>query len=160
MNSVGRYLLTVSAAAIICSSIRELFRENTKLKSIMYLITGIFMITVLLFPVLNWNPAAVSKYMSNLDWEQNRYTAEGQEKFISNRNSLIIKNAETYILNKASEMDADIDVKVTLSSDNPPVPQGVVIKGAVSPFTKQALEKEIVSQLGISKENQKWIHSP
>ena len=68
----------------------------------------------------------------------------------------IKERTQSYILDKAQSLNAVLDVEVTLSDDEIPVPVKVCITGKVSPYARGRLENLIIEDLGIEKENQIW----
>ena len=62
-----------------------------------------------------------------------------------------------YLLKEAEEMGLDITAEVKMCETDPPTPQQVIIAGTVSPYKKQVLAKMISDDLGISRENQRWM---
>ena len=65
--------------------------------------------------------------------------------------------SEAYILDKATEMGADVNIDVVLSDDQLPVPAGITVCGAVSPYVKAKLSACIRDELGIAEDEQVWI---
>ena len=55
-----------------------------------------------------------------------------------------------------ARLGAAVTVEVTLSQDDPPVPEYVEIFGEISPYIKLRLEELIQEELNIAKENQRW----
>ena len=156
MNGIREYLLTITVAAIFCGAIRDFFRKKSAYWAIINLITGIFMAITVLSPFLNFRLDSLTDYMDHFSWEANQASAAGIEESRKERDAIIIRKTEAYILDKAAYLGADLSAQVTLSNGEPPVPQTVTIRGAVSPFLKSTLEDYISSQLGIAKENQIW----
>jgi hypothetical protein len=60
-------------------------------------------------------------------------------------------------MDKARSYGAEIQVEITLSQEDPPVPKGCTITGEISPFVKQQLQKVLTNELMIPEENQRWI---
>ena len=69
---------------------------------------------------------------------------------------IIKQRSEAYILDKAQAMGVNLDVEITLSRDDLPVPVSARIGGTVSPFIKLRLQRLLTEELGIAKENQLW----
>ena len=67
----------------------------------------------------------------------------------------ITDRVQAYILDKAVEMGANIQVQVILSDDAYPVPEQVCIQGDISPYARNQL-KHILEELGVAEENQIW----
>jgi hypothetical protein len=67
------------------------------------------------------------------------------------------QKTQAYILNKASELGADITVELELGRDSPYLPKKVTIFGTSTPYAKQQMVEFMESELGIAKEDQRWI---
>lgn len=68
---------------------------------------------------------------------------------------IIKEETEAYILDKAADLHANLRVEVTIGEDN--LPAAVTISGEASPYARRQIQAMIANDLGISKENQKWI---
>ena len=68
---------------------------------------------------------------------------------------IIKEETEAYILDKAADLHANLRVEVTVGEDN--LPAAVTISGEASPYARRQIQAMIANDLGISKENQKWI---
>ena len=67
---------------------------------------------------------------------------------------IINEKIEEYILKKASDYSAKLDVEVILENNIPAI---VILDGDISPYAKRQLEAILEKELGITKENQQWI---
>ena len=83
---------------------------------------------------------------------------EGKESHENSLREIISQRTCTYILERASQLDATLEVSVHISDGEPPVPDSVQIKGNLSPYAKASLEAYIEEQLGISKEAIHWMN--
>ena len=68
---------------------------------------------------------------------------------------IISEQTEAYILDKAADLHANLHVEVTVGEDN--LPTAVTLSGEASPYARRQIQAIIANDLGISKENQKWI---
>ena len=83
---------------------------------------------------------------------------EGKRIALSERITIISQECETYILDKAKELQADLTVEVTVEEkDGEPIPVFAEVSGTVLPEVQQRLSAVIATDLGITKENQLWI---
>ena len=71
------------------------------------------------------------------------------------RAEIIKQRTEAYILDRASAMDAQIKVSVSLGKDG--IPKSVRITGRISPMNRSRLTDVIAADLGIPREQQEWI---
>jgi hypothetical protein len=61
-------------------------------------------------------------------------------------------------LNKAKELNVEITPVITLNGEYTPV--FAEIQGTVDPHTQLKLEEVLIMDMGITKENQRWIGNP
>jgi len=89
------------------------------------------------------------------NWENaDYYIAEGERTAAEAMERCIKDSTETYILNKAKAMGTEIRVQVSL--DETGIPAFVEIRGKGEPQAEQELQKILMTDLAIPKENQKW----
>lgn len=157
MDQIRQYLLSVIAAAILCSIVNTLIERKGACYSIIKLITGLFMATIVVSPLINIRISDITTYFGELSAEGSSITADGEAIALNELCSIIKSKTEAYILDKAVSMDLDIEVEVTLNSANPPLPCAVTIRGSAAPYSKEVLSEYIANVLGISKEEQLWI---
>ncbi len=157
MEAVGRYIVSVSAAAILCGILKSIFPSKSANAALLNLALGIFLSLVAIQPLakidLEALPAITDDYLS----EAQAASAQGQFMSQASMADIIKSRTEAYILDKALALQADLTVEVTLSTGDPPVPESVRLTGSLSPYAKRRLETIIHEDLGIPKENQTWI---
>lgn len=157
MEAVGRYIISVSAAAILCGILKSIFPSKSANAALLHLASGIFLSLVAIQPLsqidLEALPVITDDYLS----EAQAVSAQGQFLARDSMGDIIKSRAEAYILDKAREYHAELTVEVTLSAGDPPVPASVRLTGTVSPYAKRRLETILLEDLGIPKENQIWI---
>ena len=153
MASVRTYLLSVTAAAVICSVVSKLVTKGAP-SAVIRMLCGGFMALVVLSPLVSVRLEDLNFYLTDVRAEGQAITDEGKmaaEDAISQR---IRDQLGTYILDKAGTMGAVLDVEVELDGF---MPCSVELRGPVSPYAKAVLESYISDQLGIGKEAQHWI---
>lgn len=156
MDTIRQYLMTICASALICSSVRAFFCKKTGTNRVLYMLSGISMTLCILSPWVKVNLQNYHTYWSQFEFSASEAVQSGNNKAQDAYIAIIKEKAESYILDKAAFLESDLKVQVELSPENPPIPQKVIIKGAVSPFAKREISYYISDQLGISKENQLW----
>lgn len=156
MDQIKQYLLTLVAAAIICALTTNLINKSTLPGSLVKLLSGIFLSICFLSPIVDLDLGSLDDYLEAFSYESDSAVLAGAEISDSSLRQSIKQQTETYILDKATAMNADLSVEVTLSDDELPVPVGVELTGSVSPYVKYRLSEVLTSDLGISKENQLW----
>ena len=150
------YLLSLVAAAIICSITKNISNEKTLSGAMLRLVAGIIMTVTVLAPVVNLDLNDLPLMTTHFMDEASAIAAEGEEMAASARNAIISDRAEAYILDKAAAFGAALEVEVTIS-DGPMMPEGARRKGAISPYAKLQLQRIMEQDLQIAKENQQWI---
>ena len=153
---IKEYLLQIIVAAIICSLINVLLSKTSAVGATVKLLSRIFLTITILTPFLNMDFSHIFDSTNDISLEANAIIDEGEALSLSTLQNSIKSETEAYILNKASAMNVELTVEVTVSEDYPPVPISVKLDGRVSPNAKSKLTQLISDELGISKENQKW----
>ena len=156
MGSIRQYLVTLIAAAILCSIAINFIGNKGMLSAVTKLVTGLFIMICALSPAIKIEFEDISAYFASLNAEAESFSDQGQAYYKESASAVIKSQLESYIVDKATVMNADIKAEVSMSCDDPFVPHSVRITGTVAPYTKQRIEQEISNALGIPKENQKW----
>lgn len=156
MEQIRIYLLGVVAAAIICGIVTRLLGEKGTQGAMAKLIAGLFLAFTVLRPVANIHLDDLADHSSVYSEAGERAALEG--KLISKEilAASIKGKTEAYILDKAAALNLKLEVDVTMSSDDFPVPMKVLLSGKASPYAKAQLQTVIARDLGINKENQIW----
>lgn len=150
---MGLYVYRILCAAVFCAITVSLFPDG-KIKSLLRLFSGIFLIIVLLQPGIK---ISLQDYreMGDKYFRQGREAAmEGDSDARKFRYRFIKENVEAYILDKAENLGYDLSVRVMLDEDG--YPKRVFLAGNVSENDKEKLEQMLTEDLGISKEEQQW----
>jgi hypothetical protein len=156
MEQVRTYLLSVIAAAVICSLVTAIPGKSGSISSVLKLMTGIFMAVTVLSPLVPFQLPNIQSYMDTFHADAITAVSAGQHMADSDMRQIIKSRVEAYILDKAAAYGVDLTVEVSLTDDEVPVPCGVKLSGAVSPYAKLTLSNMLVEDLGIRKEEQIW----
>lgn len=156
MAAIAQYVFSVIATAIFCGLIQLLFDNDTGMASLMKFITGLVMTIAVISPILNSNFTILEEYMESIQVMRSDVVWEGESMARNAVQDIIKQEAEAYILDRATALDAAVTVQVTLSEDDPPVPVSATVTGEVSPYVKKQLSEVMQEELGISKEQQIW----
>lgn len=159
MEHIWEYLLSVTAAALLCGILQSLTGEKGSTAGIIRLICGIFLALTVIRPIADIQLQEFSFLPSDVMEDAQIAVQEGEDYANAAKARLIKEQAEAYILDKARLYGAEITADVTLSQDDPPVPVGCNISGALSPYAKQQLKGLIADELGIPEEDQQWTVS-
>ena len=156
MSGVAEYILTVTAAAVICSVIKSVAGADKATGKIIKIIAGAFMTVTLVSPFLDFSMRNIADIFADYEVSGIEFSEYGNQMAADAAGEIIKNKTEAYILNEASNLDLDITVDVTLSGSDPPVPYQVSIAGTVSPYKKSVLSHMMTTDLGILVENQLW----
>lgn len=153
MEALGRYILTLTAAAILCGIVTALVREGLP-RSAVRVVCGILLSVTALSPLRQLKLPDLSSISRDFRQEGEAAAAMGAELAREQRLEGISEALEAYILDKAASMDAELEAKVWL--DGQGNPEKVVLAGCIPPAVRRELEEIITQELGIAKENQLW----
>ena len=123
----------------------------------MKLIGGLFLTFTIIAPIADIDIDALFDSSWDFTEQGEAAAAMGQESAREELTSIIKQECEAYILDKAEAYHAQLEVEVTLSQDEIPVPAAVRLQGSVSPYAKSNLQQWLQDDMGIPKENQVWI---
>lgn len=158
MEGIREYLISVTAAALLCGILRSLTGEKGSTAGLMRLLCGIFLALTVIRPVKELTLKNFSLLPANLINDAQDVSNEGVDYARQAKARLIKERCEAYILDKARELGAEIRVDIAVSRDNDPVPVSCVITGDLSPYARNQLRTALEKDLGIPEEDQQWIH--
>ena len=154
MDGLREYVIRVVAAALISGVVIRL-TEGIGSGEIIRMLCGLFMTLILLQPIISRRELQWEFMLPQIRRQAEENVLEGVAAAEKIRQEFIMRQAETYISNRAAEMDTEIQAEIMLGEDN--LPESVVLTGAVSPLNKSRLTQIIASELGIPRERQEWI---
>ncbi len=157
MEALGKYILSVTSAAIVLSILRSLLSKKGSAAALLQLIGGLFLAFTVISPVSDVDLDLVFEMPWDLRSNASDIAAQAQALSRDELVSIIKAQCETYILDKARSFQSDLEVEVTLNDDEMPVPVAVRIQGNVSPYAKVAMQQWLQDEMGIPKEDQLWI---
>jgi hypothetical protein len=159
MEHIREYLLSVTAAALLCGILQSITGQKGSAGGILKLVCGIFLSFTVISPIaeirlldLNWSPSDVISEAQTAVEDGKDYAMRAMERHIN-------EQAQAYILDKARALDAQIQVDIRVSEEDPPVPVGCTIQGEFSVYARKQLTTIIREDLGIPEEEQIWITS-
>lgn len=157
MIEIREYLLSVTAAAIVCSIVKHLAGDKNTAGKITKVVAGIFLTVTIVSPIKEVQLRNVNELLDDYRIMASDIAQSGVDMANAAMGDIIKEKTEAYILEEAKKMEVDISVEVKLCDSNPPEPDQVIITGIVSPYKKNVLSQYISDNLGISREKQKWI---
>lgn len=156
MDGIREYLISVTAAALLCGILKSLMGEKGNSAALVRLICGIFLALTMIRPLKELNLQDFSLLPTGLLEEARLTSGEGEEYTRQAKEDLIIQQCEAYILDKAQTLEASIQVEIQISQEGEPIPAGSIITGNLSPYARNQLSKTLEEDLGIPQEDQKW----
>ncbi len=153
MEQVREYLLSVTAAAILCGIAMTLVGKQGSISALVKLICGLVLAVTAISPWTKLELLDLSEYTKGLGLEAAAASDDGIAMANAAQEAIITERTEAYILDKATAMGLALSVEVTLTDG---VPTQAVLSGAVSPYERKQLTQYIADELGIPEENQQW----
>ena len=156
MNAIRSYLLSVTAAAMICAVVRYLIGKKGTGAGIIRVICGIFLTVTMISPLAEISLDHWSDYAADLSSDAEDAVDRGKEITRQAMDQVIKQQAEAYILDKAEKLDAEVTAEVINGTGELPAPERIILHGRVSPYVRKRLEEEIFKDLGVSEECLVW----
>lgn len=156
MDAIKGYLLSITAAALVCGIVISLTGKKGSISKLMKLLCGLFLAATVIKPVVDVRIENIYDFTENLSAQGEMAVAQGENVAAEEMKRIIKQKTETYILDKANALGAEITVQVVLEDY---IPAGVTIMGDVSPFVKSNLSASITQELNIPPEEQIWKRS-
>lgn len=155
MESIRSYLLTVTAAALVCGIVTKLIHKGT-LGALMKLLTGLFMALTVVSPLLQLRLDGMKDVTLDIQYAASDAAAVGENLAYQELETIISGQTRAYILDKAEALGLTLEVQVKVAGEPYPVPVGVSLRGNVSPYARDVLTDYIAENLAIPVEAQKW----
>lgn len=156
MDSIRAYLLSVTAAAILCGCVRTIFQKKDFHGKITKLLTGLFILVTVIAPITGFQIKNWSDYIHDIELDSADAAQAGKEDTIYAVQTIIKEQCEEYIEDKAASYGVTVDAQIIFESSESTVPYEISILGEVSPYSKGILSEKITNDLGIPKEHQIW----
>lgn len=156
MDGIRQYLLSITAAAIICSILMSFLGKKGMYSSVIRMLCGLFMAFTMISPVMRIRLKDFERYFGELHFEANSAVSWGIQTAEEATAEFIKDKTETYILDKASSMGLSIKAEVRLEEERDRTPCSVLIEGKVAPYAKMQLQTWLKEELGVPEENQIW----
>ena len=157
MSWFGRYIYNIIIAALMVSILLAITPTKSISASLIRIVVGIFLIMIVIAPATRLQIDDMLNNLSEIDTSSAAIIAEAEQYSSARQGQVIKQSVESYILNIASGLGAEISVEIQLSDDFPCTPDSVRLTGPVSPLVKQRLSVVISQDLGIPEESQTWV---
>lgn len=156
MEDLKQYLVSVIIAAIASSLIVRFFCGKGTHTRLIKLLVGLFLSITVISPLTTISFDNMISYFNEFEINAQKAVSEGTFQANQATEAIIKEKVTTYILDKASDLDLEVTVSVTLTQADPKTPCFVTVEGTVPAYKKQQLQQIIENDLGVSKENQRW----
>ena len=156
MPVIREYLLSMTAAAIICVVSQHIIDNKSAAGKIIKTICGLFVALTVISPILEINFSDLDMDIQDIQNESQAIIADEVENSQSTLESIITEQTKAYILDEAKKIDLNVEIQLVLSDTNPPVPVEISISGEASPYKKKQLNNIISENLGINGEKIIW----
>ncbi len=153
MGDLRKYMESLTAAALISSVILCLSGEKGSLGSLLKLLAGVFLVTVMIRPVLDVRLGSIRQFTDRFSYDYQDAVAAGERAASQAMEEGIMERTAAYIQKEAEQFGCVLTVGITLSDH---IPSEVILKGQVSPYAKAYLTQWIEDNLNISAEAQQW----
>lgn len=157
MFEIKQYIIAVTAAAVVGSIAISICDKKGALSAVVKMVVGVIMTVTVLKPLIQIEITDLSNYLSTMQFSASDAVQSGKEWANSETAAIIKDQTEAYILDKASSLGLHVGVEVGVSEQPPSAPFSAVITGKVSPYAKTQLSDILEKDIGVLKENQRWI---
>lgn len=154
MEAIRQYLISVTAAAIICGCAVSILGKKGTVGGITKFLCGLFMTVTVISPLVDFRLPDMNVFWNTLQEKAQQSVAEGEIMAEEMKSVIITERVETYILDKADSMGLSITVDISL--DDELLPDLVIIHGKAAPYAKTKLYHYITENLGIPEEKLSW----
>lgn len=154
MDGWKQYLFSLIVCAFSCAVASQMI-SDPKRKALIRLISGTILTIAILRPLSQVSLEGLLLAPLLDQYAADLCIAAGEETAAEARAEYIKGSCEAYILDKAKALGAEITVQFLLEGNQ--VPVFAEIEGEFTPNVQMQLQNILTEDLGIPKENQKWI---
>ena len=153
MESLGRWLLSVSAAALLVSVVQTLIPEGGMRRAAVFT-GGLLLLAVLLRPVVEVDLSSISESLADWTEQVEQRQSELEQTQTDALAAGIAERTASYISDNGAALGLAVTAEVTTETgeDGVPIPVSAVITGQWS----AELSALIAEDLGIPPERQTW----
>ena len=157
MGELQKYLYGIISAAVVCAAIVAIAPKNKATGKLITMLCGLFLLLNVLKPIKSIDLSSIGNFADILESDSAAFVTEGIESSTQTLREVIKNRCESYVMEKASQIGANISVDILLDEGDMPVPIEATIIGNISPYAKERLAILLTQDLNIPKERQKWI---
>ncbi len=157
MEALGHYILSVTSAAVLFGILQTLIAKNSMFHTLIRMIGGLFLTFTLIAPAVDIDLDRLLSIPFDFSQQGTAIAVQGKQISDVHFKDIIKDRCEAYILDKALYYQSHLEIEITLNEDEIPIPNAVRLQGQITPYAKSAMQEWIVKDIGIPRENQKWI---
>ena len=154
MDGMKNYLISVCCAAVLCGILKQIVGSSKMSSGMIRVLSGLFIAICIVSPWKNFRVDDLTQYNPLITEQGDLYAMTGYEITQKKIDKFIIQSTEAYILEKANQLQTQVEVSVSLSEDS--IPVSVQITGQLSQEAKEELSAFLLNNIGIQKEMQIW----
>ena len=155
MTPLAEYILSVISASVMGVIICSFFDDKSAISAVVKVIFGLFITFVVVNPLVQLDFSGIEDYMEHMTLEGLEVASVGENMAREAEGEIIKSRVQAYILDKADSFGTRLNAEVVLDQEN--IPVLVELYGNISPYAKIKMTEMITEDLGIEKENQRWI---
>ena len=155
MGALGEWLLSVTAAAILCALAQGLIPSGP-VRRVGRLTAGLVMAAALLAPLASLRGMDPERWLEN--WQPQEEMGALEEQRDETMKTIIEEECGAYIVDKAAALGADCRVQVVCAPEGEGVflPWQVTVTGDLSAEQRARLTDQIQEDLGVPPERQQY----
>lgn len=157
MLHIREYLISVTAAALLCGILQAVVGQKSSGAGLLKLISGIFLALTVIRPLADIRLEEFALLTQDIQSDSAAAVTQGADYARQATARQMKEQLEAYIQEKAGSMDVTVTADVTLEGD-PPMIGKCTLQGSFSPYAKRQLSRMLQQDLGIPEEDQQWIH--
>lgn len=155
MGNLRNYVLCIGCAALLIGILTDFSDPKKGTGAMLRVSAGLFLALQLLNPLMKLQPDRWVGFFEEMMSDAETMSLHGESLATGYKEDIIKDRTRTYILDKAADWNADLEVEVELDEDS--LPAAVTVSGSISPYGKSQLMRIMESDLNIPKERQVWI---
>lgn len=155
MEAIASYVLRLVCGAIICGLILSITGSGGPGGRIRQMLCGLFLVFLGISPLRDFRLDRISYTDPGISAQAQRAAQDGSAQARQTMASIIKEQSQTYILNKAAELQMSLTVEVELDPDDW-APVAARIDGDATPYEKELLSDYITHTLSIERSGIHW----
>lgn len=157
MEAWKEYILNILIVSITLSIFLQIIPESGK-KEVLHILCGVLLTVVILQPFTEIRLDDFLNFQQYVPDSPDFLLDKGKESADAAKRQYITDRCESYILDKAKALGAEIIPVIGV--DETLLPVYAEIQGDLEPQMQKTLEQILITDMGITKENQRWTGNP